>query len=112
MRCKVLHQGRASIDRTGCRYESFSFAQPVPTGEIDHLRIEGSTLILDVGQLADEVRRGVEHWIQAIEANPVRREWLNTEQNLPTLVQVRQLPMPRPTVNSSIGPSVLIARSS
>jgi hypothetical protein len=112
MRCKVLHQGRACIDRAGCRYEGFSFGQPAPTGEIDHLRVEGSTLILDVGCLTDDVRRGVEKWIQVLEASLASGESLNAERYLASLVQVRQFPVPRPAASVSLDPPVLIARSS
>src|SRR5688572_6289739 len=43
MRCKVLHQGRAALDQPGARYTGFSFAEPAITGEIDHLRVDGTT---------------------------------------------------------------------
>ena len=49
-------------------------------------------MILDVGCLADEVRRGVERWIQVLEANPAGTEAMNTEKHLSSLVQARHFP--------------------
>jgi hypothetical protein len=93
MRCKVLHQGRASTGRPG-RYTGFSFAQPAPSGQTDHLRVEGSTLVLDVGRLADEMKVGVESWIRQLEADRSRAQAVHVERNLASLVQVRQSPLP------------------
>src|SRR5438128_1754411 len=67
MRCKVLHQGRARTNQPG-RYSGFAFGQPSETGEVDHNRVDGSILHLDVGKLADETKAGVERWIAEITA--------------------------------------------
>ena len=88
MRCKVSHQGRASIPPG--RYDGFSFAQPAPTGQVDHMRLEGKTLVVDVGKMAEEMKDAVQQWIQQLESNPSGPEAVNTEQNLPSLIQVRQ----------------------
>src|SRR2546428_8678746 len=40
MRCKVLHEGRASTGNPG-RYSGFAFTQPAPNGQVDHRRVEG-----------------------------------------------------------------------
>lgn len=93
MRCKVLHQGRASINAPG-RYDGFSFAQPASNGRVDHRRLEGSALVLDVGMVAGETRTGVEQWIRHLEANPVSVEAVNAHRNLPSLIRVRQFPLP------------------
>jgi hypothetical protein len=93
MRCRVLHQGRASTGQAG-RYTGFSFAQPASTGQVDHKRVEGKTLVLDVGQLSQEVRSGVEQWIRRVEAKPTSREAININKNLPSLVRVRQFIIP------------------
>lgn len=110
MRCKVLHQGRASIGHPG-RYSGFSFAQPATDGQVDHRRVEGTTLVLDVGRLADEVREGVERWIQALESGPTGSLATNVEKNLGSLVRVRQFALPpRPGVLISV--PLVITRSS
>ena len=93
MRCKVLHEGRASIGGS-LRYSGFAFTQPAANGQIDHRRVENTTLILDVGKLAGEYEAGVKGWIQAIEADLVSANAMNVERNLETIVQVRQKPMP------------------
>lgn len=89
MRCKVLHQGRASTGQPG-RYTGFSFGQPAANGQVDHRRVRGSTLILNVGSLSNEVRAGGQAWIVRLEAFPSSAEALNTKANLPSLVRVRQ----------------------
>jgi hypothetical protein len=112
MRCKVLHQGRASVDQPG-RYKGFSFSQPAPTGQVDHMRLEGSTLILDVGRLADEAHSGVIRWITELETQPSGVAALNVERNLPTLVRVRQFVLPvSPTASVPISIPTIINRSS
>jgi len=110
MRCKVLHQGRASIPPG--RYDGFSFSQPAATGEVDHERLDGKTLILDVGKISDEMKTAVEAWISRLESNLSGADALNTAKNLPSLIQVRQFPLPgtKPGV-SSIQP-IVINRSS
>lgn len=119
IRCKVLHQGRASTDKPGGRYVGFSFGQPSATGITDHMRVEGTTLNLDVGSLAQEVRFGVGLWIQHLEASLDGAEASNTEGNLQSLVQVRVLPIPVPVGSISGGshsvttsPFVLTQKSS
>jgi len=95
MRCRVLHQGRAQADPGG-RYTGFAFVEPAATGEVYHKRIDNTTLVVDVGQLADEVRSGVGRWIGTLEGNPATDAAKNTERNLPSLVRVRQFSLPRP----------------
>lgn len=86
MRCKVLHQGRAT---------GFAFTQPAATGEVYHEQLDpNGTFVVDVGLLANEVRRGVERWIAYLEANPTSQEAVNVERNLPSLVQVRRFEIP------------------
>ena len=108
MRCKVLHQGRASTGGQG-RYAGFSFGQPAPGGQVSHGPVDsGGTLSLDVGLLSDGVRHGVDHWIQELEANPNRAKATNTERNLGSLVQVRQFTVPTPGPIMPGGPSFVI----
>jgi hypothetical protein len=102
MRCKVLHQGRATTDQPGGRYVGFSFGQPSATGEVDHRRVDGDALNLDVGMLADEMKVGVNRWIQSLETNPSGGEARNAVRNLPSLVQVRQRSFPSP-INTGSG---------
>jgi len=111
MRCKVLHQGRATVDQAG-RYGGFSFAQPATDGQIDHKRLEGNTFILDVGRLSEEARLAVGQWICRLEANLASSEALNVERNLPTLVRVRQFPLPTTAAMVPTTPPTVINRSS
>lgn len=104
MRCKVLHQGRASLDQPAGRYFGFSFGQPSTTGAVDHRRVDGTTLNLDVGMLAQDVKAGVARWIQQLEEKPSSPEAVNAFHNLPSLVQVRQLSFPLPVSSSSGAP--------
>ena len=87
MRCKVLHQGRATTDQPG-RYTGFAFGQPATSGAIDHMRSDGQTLHLDVGELATETRGAVERWIKDLEARPSSVEAANVAKNLQSLVRV------------------------
>ena len=90
MRCKVLHQGRATTGKTG-RYTGFAFGQPSATGVVDHMRVEVSKLHLDVGELAREMRQGIEAWIRMLETSPGLPESANVEKNLPSLIRVTQV---------------------
>ena len=112
MRCKVLHQGRAAIGGS-TRYAGFSFAQPATTGEVLHRRLEGTTLVLDVGELSSEMRAGVDRWINALEGNRSGPEANNAARNLASLVCVRQFALPGPLGTSAGVPSIInITRSS
>ncbi len=105
MRCKVLHQGRAGTDQPAGRYIGFSFGQPSAGGAVDHRRVDGTTLNLDVGTLAQDAKDGVARWIQQLETNLGSPEALNTFRNLQSLVQVRQLPFPLPMSSDLGGPT-------
>jgi hypothetical protein len=96
MRCKILHEGRASINQGG-RYSGFAFTQPAANGLVDHRRLEGTTLILEVGSLASEYEAGVKRWIQAVESNLASSDATTVEKNLSTIVQVRPKLMPDPS---------------
>jgi len=110
MRCKVLHRGRASIAEG--RYDGFSFAQPAENGQVDHRRVEGATLVLDVGMLTTEMTAGVRRWIQHHERNPSSSEAAYIQRNLPALIRVRQFPFP-PTAGAPLPVSpTIINRSS
>ena len=87
MRCKVLHQGRAKTDQPG-RYTGFAFGQPAASWAIDHMRVDGQTLHLDVGESATETRCAVERWIKDLEAHPSSVEAANVAKNLQSLVRV------------------------
>lgn len=93
MRCKVLHQGRAVLGQPG-RYTGFSFAQPASTGQVDHRRVQGSTFILDVGELSKEVEAGAGRWIASIESALSSPAALNVHEHLASLVQVRPFLLP------------------
>ncbi len=92
MRCKVLHQGRASTDQPG-RYLGFAFGQPTgPTS--DHLREEKGILHLDVAKLATEYRQAVATWIKFIESSSKSPEAAAVATHLPSLVQVALVGVP------------------
>jgi hypothetical protein len=93
MRCKVLHEGRAHVGQQG-RYTGFAFTQPAANGDVDHRRVEGTTLVLDVGRLSAEYESGVRGWIRVVEAQPAGPVAMNVERNLQTIVRVHQKPMP------------------
>lgn len=107
MRCKVLHQGRASIPPG--RYDGFSFAQPAANGEVDHERLDGTTFILDVGKMAEEMKAAVEAWITKLESNLSANDAVNAAKNLPSLIQVRKFTLPG---KPGLSPPVIINRSS
>ena len=104
-----MHVGGASISKSK-RYDGFSFAQPAAGGELDHKRLEGKTLILDVGEIASEMKDGVVRWIRELEGNPSSVVAVNAALNLPSLIQVRKFP--HPSVLDSLGSPVIVNRSS
>jgi hypothetical protein len=87
IRCKVLHQGRASGRKSG-RYSAYAFGQPSSDGHVDHMRLESGTLHLDVGELATQTRQAVDNWIEWLEANPSSPRACNVMKYLPSLVHV------------------------
>lgn len=87
LRCKVLHQGRASTDQPG-RYTGYAFGKPASTGEVDHKRVDGTVLHLDVGEMAREASKSVTTWIEWLAANPRSSEAGNVRNNLSSMVQV------------------------
>lgn len=93
MRCKVLHQGRASLDKAG-RYSGFSFGQPSPNGQVEHGRVVGSVLYIDVGLLAAKLRTAVDAWAARLESAPHSRPAVNAHRNLKSLVRVERFSMP------------------
>jgi hypothetical protein len=100
MRCKVLHQGRATAGRAG-RYTGFLFGEPDPSGAIDHLRVDGSRLHVDVSQLYGETREAVEDWIAALESDPRSAESETAAKHLPLLVRVSPHKVPVATAAGS-----------
>lgn len=96
MRCKVLHQGRATTDKAG-RYDGFAFGQPSSDGYRDHMRADGKILHVDVGSLAEEMKVGFESWVQRLEANAISRASVNVARNLKSLVRVAKVAVPMRT---------------
>src|SRR4051812_5701237 len=94
MRCKVLHQGRASTDDAKRRYEGFSFGQPIPGAASDHLIARGGALNIEVHAFSTEAWYGVERWMQALESSPGLKRSCNAQKNLATLVRVREVQVP------------------
>lgn len=97
MRCRVLHQGQATA-KNSSRYSGFAFTEPAPTGKIYHKVVESNNkLVLDVYQLSQAVREGVEQWIHSLEINPTCLEANNTLNHLSSLVQTRKFRIPSTT---------------
>ncbi len=90
MRNKVLHQGRARTSKRG-RYSGYAFGSPSATGRTDHKRLEHSTLHLDVGELANEMKAAVVAWIDWLEANKNSQEARNVRANLPSMIEVSRV---------------------
>jgi hypothetical protein len=94
MRNAVLHQGTTLADnsRTGValkksRYRCFSFLDPVNFSAPIHQTVSdsGEILNIDVVQLAQETRKGLENWFAALQHDPSRMA--EVERNLPKLAR-------------------------
>jgi hypothetical protein len=58
--------------------------------------------------LAAEMKTGVEQWIQHLEVHPSSVVAANTQRNLPSLIQVRQFPLPpTPGVPLPVTPTII-----
>jgi hypothetical protein len=93
IRCKVLHQGRARTTKQP-RYSNFAFGQPDASGRVDHLRVDGRTLHVDVGELYRETRRAIRQWILSLESRPISAPAMNAAKNLSLLVRVSKQQVP------------------
>ena len=95
IRCKVLHQGRVRSKRG--RYSGFAFGQPDASAKVDHLRVDGRTLHIDVAMLYDETRRAIRAWIIELESNPTSDKASYAAKNLPLLAHVSNQSVPLAT---------------
>jgi hypothetical protein len=95
MRCKILHQGRAGLDEEGGRYRAFAFSRRSADGHVDHLRVEGDKLVLDVGELSNETEAGAKAWISDIESDLTGPRAALVERHFPSLVTVTAVLIPR-----------------
>ena len=93
IRCKVLHEGRARKSKRG-RYAKFAFGQPDASGRFDHVRSEGDTLHIDVGELYRETREAMRKWIIELESNPSSSKANFASQNLTSLIHVTNQSVP------------------
>jgi hypothetical protein len=93
IRCKILHQGRARSANPG-RYSNFSFGQPDASGRVDHLRIDGRTLHLDVVQMYNETRQAIRAWILELEGSGPSAKANSAANNLLSLVRVSNQSVP------------------
>ena len=80
----------------------FACGQPHSSGAVDHLRVDDSTLHIDVGELYKETRQAIEKWIGTLEGNLASAEANNVAKNLPLLVRVTTPTVP---VSTSVGTS-------
>ena len=109
IRCKILHQGRATTDQPS-RYTAFAFGQPSETGEVDHKRVIETVLHLDVGELAREMKSAVEEWIRTIEERSSSAAAMNVERNLQSLVRVKRTVV-RPKTFRGGGSTFVVAKT-
>jgi hypothetical protein len=93
IRCKVLHQGRARTAKQP-RYSGFAFGHRDSAGRVDHLRVDGRTLHVDVGELYSETRQAIRQWILALESRLKSAQATNTARNLSLLVRVSKQQVP------------------
>lgn len=111
IRCKVLHEGQATA-KDSPRYGGYAYAEPASLFEAYHKQVElqqdgTQQLVLDVTELSRDVERGVNTWIQHLEANPASPEAVNTQRHIPFLVRTR-----KHTRQTSTGSSLDYNRSS
>jgi hypothetical protein len=93
MRNKVLHQGHAIVQRRS-RYERFVYGYSTDRRRPDHLRVDGESLQLDVGELAAETMRGVSRWAADVERNSNGQSAQTVARNLESLVRVQVIEIP------------------
>lgn len=86
IRCKLLHQGRAVVQRG--RYKGYKFTLPDKRGNMAHTNILGSELNLDVSALIEHVKQGLNNWFIDIAGNKYPDKSANVEKNLPSLLRV------------------------
>jgi hypothetical protein len=106
MRCKVLHQGRTTPDKSP--YDNFVFGQPASDGTSDHRRVDGAAIHLDVGKLAEEVRAAIDRWFDDLSKNPSNPEAVNVEKNLGSLVKVHPAAIPVPAETPGSIPGLVV----
>lgn len=99
IRCALLHQGRTSDDKGDSQYMGYSFGQPSGNGVIVHngVRVEkeGKLIHCDAGEIAKEVRSGIEKWFTYLLENASPKIVENVERNLEHLAQVQPgMPLP------------------
>jgi len=58
------------------------------------MQVAGKALTVDVGEMSQEVWRGIDRWMRFLEANPGSSEASNVEKYLPSLVRVRSVQVP------------------
>ena len=96
IRCKVLYEGRARASRKG-RYTRFAFGLPDTFCRVDHLRVDGRTLHIDVAELYRETRQAMREWIVELESNPTSAKANYAAKNLRFLVHVSNQSVPLAT---------------
>jgi hypothetical protein len=87
IRNAVLHEGSTLPNKS--QYRSISFVEPGATrGEV-HLNVspDGDNLTLDVRQMAQEVRRGLDNWFASLQQDRTRNDLV--ERNLPRLARLQ-----------------------
>ena len=91
IRDRVLHQGQTRT-KAGRFYK---FTKPTPRGGRVHRLVYGSdVVVLDVGELANEIVAGIEKWFRALQQPAAKDRRANVRKNLPTLVTVKEQEMP------------------
>ena len=110
MRNAVLHEGttlptnRAADKRQQTQFASFSFVEPGAVDVEVHQNIspDGTNVTLNVKVLADETRKAMEHWFDALQNDPALNA--RVDQNLPRVArqQPKQSVVPTATPDGRI----------
>lgn len=103
IRCALLHQGRTRAAKG--RYTTYSFVRPPNHVVLHHVVVSdaaGSNCTLDIGELAKEIRRGVESWATDLQTHKYSNKRRNVATNLGTVLRMGMKDM-RPAINLTTG---------
>jgi len=83
IRCKILHQGITLGSKGYTRYQFVS--EPDPRGIIVHRNVLNGVMVLDVGELTNEILNGLDRWFEDIANNADSSRTRNVENNIVSL---------------------------
>ncbi len=89
IRCKVLHQGRALPTRGAHR--SYSFVLPGQPISIHDVVITGDqNIAVDIGELADEIKRGIHSWFADLQRSENSARARNVARHASSLARLKR----------------------